>query len=101
MLVGLLTYTEYGTRLPIKVRRRQPCRIPPVPLSAASLINPPFQELTCACTIDPAMTQKQQADRITMDPRAVQVVAWCLVGVVSTLIVASRKHYSVDVVVAW
>ena len=25
MLVGLLTYTEYGTRLPIKVRRCSAC----------------------------------------------------------------------------
>ncbi len=31
----------------------------------------------------------------------VQLLAWSAVGVVSTLIVASRKHYSVDVVIAW
>jgi len=29
------------------------------------------------------------------------VVAWCVAVVQSFLIVASRKHYSVDVVVAW
>ena len=30
-----------------------------------------------------------------------QLLAWSAVAVVSTLIVASRKHYSVDVVIAW
>lgn len=30
-----------------------------------------------------------------------QVIAWCAVFVLSVLIVASRKHYTVDVVVAW
>lgn len=30
-----------------------------------------------------------------------QAVVWTLVGILSLLIVASRKHYSVDVVIAW
>ena len=30
-----------------------------------------------------------------------QIVVWCAVFVLSVLIVASRKHYTVDVVVAW
>ena len=30
-----------------------------------------------------------------------QAVVWTAVGVLSLLIVASRKHYSVDVLVAW
>jgi PAP2 superfamily C-terminal len=31
----------------------------------------------------------------------VQALAWAAVAWVSVLIVASRKHYSVDVVIAW
>ena len=31
----------------------------------------------------------------------VQVLIWCAAGVISTCIVASRKHYSVDVLIAW
>ena len=31
----------------------------------------------------------------------VQVFAWCAVFVLSVLIVASRKHYTVDVLIAW
>ena len=30
-----------------------------------------------------------------------QVIAWCMVATLSVLIVASRKHYTVDVVIAW
>ena len=30
-----------------------------------------------------------------------QVFAWCAVFVLSVLIVASRKHYTVDVLIAW
>lgn len=30
-----------------------------------------------------------------------KVVAWCMVATLSVLIVASRKHYTVDVVIAW
>ena len=43
MLVGLLTYTEYGTRLPIKVRHSIACscRSLRVPLSTPELIDPP------------------------------------------------------------
>ena len=33
--------------------------------------------------------------------RRAQAVVWTLVGVLSLLIVASRKHYSVDVLIAW
>lgn len=29
------------------------------------------------------------------------MLAWCIAVVQSLLIIASRKHYSVDVVVAW
>ena len=32
---------------------------------------------------------------------ALQVFAWCAVFVLSVLIVASRKHYTVDVLIAW
>ena len=32
---------------------------------------------------------------------AVQVIAWCMVSTLSVLIVASRKHYTVDVLIAW
>lgn len=32
---------------------------------------------------------------------APQVIGWVAVGLMSVLIVASRKHYSVDVVIAW
>ena len=32
---------------------------------------------------------------------AVQAFAWCAVFVLSVLIVASRKHYTVDVLIAW
>lgn len=31
----------------------------------------------------------------------VQVIAWCMVATLSVLIVASRKHYTVDVIIAW
>jgi hypothetical protein len=31
----------------------------------------------------------------------VQVITWVAVAVLSVLIVASRKHYSVDVLIAW
>jgi len=31
----------------------------------------------------------------------VQIIAWCMVFVLSVLIVASRKHYTVDVLIAW
>ena len=30
-----------------------------------------------------------------------QVIAWSMVATLSVLIVASRKHYTVDVVIAW
>lgn len=33
--------------------------------------------------------------------RFIKVLAWCIAVIQSFLIVASRKHYSVDVVVAW
>jgi hypothetical protein len=33
--------------------------------------------------------------------RFIKVLAWCIAVAQSLLIVASRKHYSVDVVVAW
>ena len=36
-----------------------------------------------------------------MSPVAVQAFAWCAVFVLSVLIVASRKHYTVDVLIAW
>jgi len=32
---------------------------------------------------------------------AMQVIAWCMVFTLSVLIVASRKHYTVDVLIAW
>ena len=32
---------------------------------------------------------------------ALQAFAWCAVFVLSVLIVASRKHYTVDVLIAW
>ena len=32
---------------------------------------------------------------------SLQVMTWCAVFVLSVLIVASRKHYTVDVIVAW
>ena len=30
-----------------------------------------------------------------------QIIAWCMVFTLSVLIVASRKHYTVDVLIAW
>eukprot|EP00898_Chlorokybus_atmophyticus_P009135 jgi/Chlat1/9222/Chrsp98S08479 len=33
--------------------------------------------------------------------RVLKHVAWCLAGLLTVLIIASRKHYTVDVVVAW
>lgn len=33
--------------------------------------------------------------------RAMKAVGWAAAGVLSLLIIASRKHYTVDVVVAW
>lgn len=51
------------------------------------------------CTVEPAVPS---LDRMLSAPHgAVQAVVWTLTGVLSLLIVASRKHYSVDVVVAW
>lgn len=47
----------------------------------------------------------QQGAFLLTDPlhltTTLQVLAWGAVAVVSTLIVASRKHYTVDVLIAW
>ena len=94
MLVGLLTYTEYGTRLPIKVCSR------PAQGILRSTVSVAQSGISGASGSEPAPGMIARTDYIFFLHTA-QLLAWSAVAVVSTLIVASRKHYSVDVVIAW
>lgn len=98
VLVGVLTFTEYGQKVVMKVcvsvsvcfggagpGRRVGLR-EAATLRACLACLP----LTLTCTHDHPSPF-----------RCFQVVGWVGVAFMSLCIIASRKHYSVDVVVAW
>jgi sphingomyelin synthase-related protein 1 len=90
MLVGMLTYTEYGTLTPIKVRATGSMH--------SACIVAPVEHPLCR------KHAQQWDNRLAPQPNihaTLQALAWAAVAWVSVLIVASRKHYTVDVLIAW
>ena len=105
-LVGILTYTEYGGLLITKVS-----------LCWAPQASGPFlyvgSNFLCAgfalLFLEPIAynASDNQVPGFMLDQLAhiwsclLQAIAWLMVATLSVLIVASRKHYTVDVVIAW
>lgn len=114
VLVGCLTYTEYGSLLFMKVRASEaaPQQLPL--LRKAALLKGASR---CPCLhalgfVDHTCHGRRchACMRLAVlccasgpwDPTcALQIVGWLGVAAMSLCIVMSRKHYSVDVVVAW
>ena len=130
VLTGVLTFTEYGSTLAIKVRR-PPARPPPrgrcrdpvmlwvvvvercavgFEVGAVEVAGVRSKPLVPAAPCQPACTRRLPFPPAspTPPPHASlppppppQVIAWIGVSVMGLCIIASRKHYSVDVVVAF
>lgn len=114
MLTGMLTYNEYGTLAPIKVRTNArfwrfintSCAT-----AGTSLLCMPWSHgiMAAGAEHNPDPVSGGRWRRAACQTRSntsslalrLQVLAWAAVAVVSVLIVASRKHYSVDVLIAW
>ena len=125
----MLTYTEYGAILIIKVGAQLSCTdfvaaacllmccnascIPHVKCCSRYHVNFVYHVHSCArqhkatsVTNNNSRTAVKSTDMlhksaICMWRCALQAFAWCAVFVLSVLIVASRKHYTVDVLIAW
>ena len=64
------------------------------------LLYDAFSSCLFLCSLVGQSTSREQ-DTLNPDALLIQAVIWSAAAVLSTLIVASRKHYTVDVLIAW